>query len=142
MKELNFATGLEEFSINGKCSVFFNPTDPNFSERLFLTFDDLDKKQEKYRARIEKTADRAEIFRIGREMDTEMREKVNSVFGEDVCTPLLGGMNIYALADGMPAWANLLLMIMDEVDTTFAREQKATNPRIKKYTEKYKRYMK
>ena len=142
MKELNFATGLEEFSLNGKCSVVFNPTDPNFAERLFNTFDDLDGKQERYRARIDKTADKAEIFRIGREMDAEMRERVNAVFGTDICTPLIGSMNIYALADGMPAWANLLLTIMDEVDTTFAREQKATNPRIKKYTEKYKKYMK
>lgn len=142
MKELNFATGLEEFSLNGKCSVVFNPTDPNFAERLFNTFDDLDGKQEKYRDRINKTADKAEIFRIGREMDAEMRERVNAVFGTDICTPLIGSMNIYALADGMPAWANLLLTIMDEVDTTFAREQKATNPRIKKYTEKYKKYMK
>ncbi len=142
MKELNFATGLEEFSLNGKCSVVFNPTDPNFAERLFNTFDDLDEKQERYRARIDKTADKAEIFRIGREMDAEMRERVNAVFGTDICTPLIGSMNIYALADGMPAWANLLLTIMDEVDTTFAREQKATNPRIKKYTEKYKKYMK
>ena len=32
---------------------------------------------------------------------------------------------------------NLMLAIMDEVDTTFAREQKATNPRIQKYTKKY-----
>ena len=29
--------------------------------------------------------------------------------------------------------------IMDEIDTTFAREQKAQNPRISKYTKKYHR---
>ena len=48
-------------------------------------------------------------------------------------------MNVYALSDGLPVWANLMLTIMDEIDTTFAREQKATNPRISKYTKKYQR---
>lgn len=142
MKELNFATGMEEFALNGKCSVFFNPTDPGFAERLFNTFNDLDKQHESYKARIEKIADKAEIFELGRELDTEMREKINSIFDDDICTPVFGGMNVYALADGMPAWANLLLAIMDEVDTTFAREQKATNPRLQKYLGKYKKYMK
>ena len=30
-----------------------------------------------------------------------------------------------------------ILAVMEEIDTTFAREQKATNPRIAKYTAKY-----
>ena len=38
-----------------------------------------------------------------------------------------------------PVWCNLMLAVMDEIDTTFSREQKATNPRIAKYTEKYHR---
>ena len=33
--------------------------------------------------------------------------------------------------------AQTLRAVMDEIDTTFAREQKATNPRIAKYTKKY-----
>ena len=45
--------------------------------------------------------------------------------------------NVYAMADGLPVWCNLLFAIMDEIDTSFAREQKATNPRIQKYTAKY-----
>ena len=35
--------------------------------------------------------------------------------------------------------AGTLLSVMDEIDTTFAREQKAQNPRISKYTKKYHR---
>ena len=66
-----------------------------------------------------------------------MREVINGVFEDDVCTPIFGGMNVYSLADGLPVWCNFLLAVMDEVDTSFAREQKATNPRITKYTAKY-----
>lgn len=49
----------------------------------------------------------------------------------------VGKMNVYALSDGLPVWVNLMLAVMDEIDTAFAREQKQTNPRIAKYTAKY-----
>ena len=48
-------------------------------------------------------------------------------------------MNVYAMADGLPVWCNLMLAVMDEIDTSFAREQKRMNPRIAKYTAKYHR---
>ena len=126
-----------EFSLNGKCTVTFNPTDTAFVEKLFHTFEALDKKQADYRAEVERTARDAAVFELGRRMDAEMREMINAVFDADVCAPLFGGMNVYALADGLPAWSNLMLAIMDEIDTAFAREQKRTNPRISKYTAKY-----
>lgn len=137
MKELNFDTGLVTYSINGKCELAFNPTDSTFVEKLFNAFDTLDKKQEAYKAEVEKTANKREVFETARKMDEEMRDIINEVFGFDVCTLLFDTMNVYALADGLPVWSNLMLGIMDEVDTTFARESKLTNPRIQKYTKKY-----
>lgn len=137
MKELIFDTGLVTYSINGKCEFSFNPTDSTFSEKLFNAFDTLDKKQETYKAEIEKTAKKREVFDTIRKMDEEMRDIINEVFGFDICASLFGEMNVYAMADGFPAWANLLLSIMDEVDTAYAREQKMTSPRVQKYTKKY-----
>ena len=139
MTELQFSTGLVSYSLNGRCEVAFNPTDSTFVEKLFDTFSVLDKKQEDYRKEIEKTSDRMEIFEIARARDAEMREMIDGVFGAPVCQTLFGGMNVYALADGLPVWANLLLAVMDEIDTGFAREQKLTNPRIAKYTAKYQK---
>ena len=55
MRELNFDTGLVNYSINGKCEVAFNPTDSAFVEKLFNAFDVLDKKQESYKEEVEKT---------------------------------------------------------------------------------------
>ena len=108
------------------------------SERRILQREEtLDKKQDAYKAEVEKTANKREVFETARKMDEEMRDIINDVFGFDICTALFGEMNVYALADGLPVWANLMLSIMDEVDTTFARESKATNPRISKYTKKY-----
>ena len=123
--------------MNGKCDISFNPTDSAFVERLFNAFDTLDKKQEAYKTEISKVGDNREIFDIARRRDEEMREMIDGVFERPVCRDLFGGMNVYAMADGLPVWCNFLLTVMDEVDTTFAREQKLTNPRIQKYTAKY-----
>lgn len=137
MKELNFDSGLVTYSLNGKCEVSFNPTDSSFVERLYSAFEELDKKQEGYKAQIEKMADKREIFDFTRERDAEMRGVIDGVFDAPVCDAVFGSMNVYALSGGLPVWCNLMLAVMDEIDTTFAREQKATNPRVEKYTKKY-----
>lgn len=137
MPELKFDTGLVTYTLNGECKVSFNPTDSAFVERLFNAFDGLDKKQEAHKAEIEKIADKREIFAIARKHDAEMRAMIDETLGEPVCDVLFGDMNVYALANGLPVWANLMLAIMEEIDTSFAREQKLTNPRIKRYTDKW-----
>ena len=139
VKSLNFESGLVTYNINGKCQVSFNPTDSNFVERLYLAFEDLDKKQESYKTQAEKLADKREIFDFARERDVEMRQVIDGLFDAPVSDSLFGGMSVYAVAGGLPVWCNLMLAVMDEIDTTFSREQKATNPRIAKYTEKYHR---
>ena len=63
MKELNFETGLVSYNLNGRCEVSFNPTDSAFVERLFHTFDELDRKQEAYRAEVAQTADKRRSLR-------------------------------------------------------------------------------
>lgn len=137
MKELNFDSGLVTYSLNGKIEVSFNPTDSNFVERLYAAFEELNKKQEGYKAQVEKLADKREIFDFARERDAEMRGIIDGVFGAPVSDSIFGDMNVYAVAGGLPVWCNLMLAVMDEIDTTVSREQKATNPRIVKYTKKY-----
>lgn len=137
MQELNFDTGLVTFSINGKAEATFNPTDSAFVERLFQTFDKLDGKQETYKTRVEAAKGNREIFDVAREMDAEMRELLDGALGAPVCDRVFGGMNVYALAEGLPVWCNLMFAVMDQIDTTFAQEQKKTNPRIQKYTSRY-----
>lgn len=138
-KVLQFDTGLVTYHLNEQCDVAFNPTDSVFVEKLYAAFNDLDKKQEAYQEQVSRMSDRAKIFDLMRERDKEMRELIDSVFDAPVCAMLFGGMNVYAMASGLPVWANLMLAIMDEVDTAFAREQKATNPRVQKYMAKYRK---
>lgn len=126
------------FTVNGRRDISFNPTDSAFVERLFSAFDRLDKKQEAYREEIETLSDKKAVFEVARCRDAEMRALIDEVFCDTICADIFGDMNVYALADGLPVWCNFLLAVMDEVDTAFAREQKMTNPRIRKYTAKYR----
>ena len=139
MLNLNIATGLQEYNINGKCTLVFNPTDPRFIQKLFDTFNTLDEKTEAYRQSVKDEKDSAKVFKLAMEMDKEMRELVDGALGCEVCDAVFGNVSVYAIADGLPLWANLLLAIIDEIDDAFAREKKAQNPRIEKYTKKFKK---
>lgn len=134
---IQFDTGVKEYTLNDAVSVKMNPTDLSFVERIFATFDAMDAKQEAYNAAIQEEKDAAGVFRIARAMDEEMRAMIDGAFGTAVCEPLFGSVSVYALSDGLPLWANLMLALIDEMDVAFAREKKAANPRIKKYMAKY-----
>lgn len=139
MADLRIETGVVSFNINDKVTIEFNPTDAEFVEKIFDVFNSMDERQERYQTLVQKTANKKEVFEIARRESNEMREVIDTIFEQSVCEPLFGKMNILALADGLPVWANLMLAIFDQIDTTFAREQKATNQRIKKYTERWKK---
>jgi len=139
METFSFESGVKEFEVNGSTVLKFNPTDSEFISRLFDAFDTLDKKQDSYKSEVERTANKREIFDTAKKMDAEMREIIDAAFGDPVCDSLFGKMNVYALGNGLPVWCNFMLAVMDQIDTTFAREQKLTNPRIAKYTAKYKK---
>ena len=139
MADIKIATGVEKININDKVTLEFNPTDAEIVEKIFDVFNGLEDRQRKYQAEVEKNANKKEIFEIARRESNEMRDTIDSLFGVPLCAPLFGSMNVLALADGLPVWSNLMLGIIDQIDTTFVREQKATNPRIKKYMERWKK---
>lgn len=136
--DIRIDDGLKDYTLNGAVTVRFNPTDSAFVKKLYSTFTALDEKQDAYKAEVQAAKNTAAIFDIAEKRDAEMREMIDGIFGMPVCEPLFGSMNVYAMAEGLPVWANLLLAIMDEVDTTFAAEQAKTTPRLDKYTAKYK----
>lgn len=137
MESLLIETGVVTYNLNDQCTVSFNPTDTFFAERLFEGFSTLDRKQQEYRNADTERTENVDVFKLARERDGEMREIINHVFEQDVCTPVFGSMNVYALADGLPLWANLMLAVIDKMDEALTKERKAMNPRVEKYTRKY-----
>ena len=135
MKELNFDLGLNEYDLGGKVTVKFNPTDVSFLEKLSDSFATLDKIQEEVKR--EEISDEKDVYNLAKNLDEKMRDIINALFGQDVCTPLFGEMNLFSSAGGLPVWANLMLAIADEVQVSMQGELKQREARIRKYTEKY-----
>ena len=137
MPELNISTGLVTYKLNDACEITINPTDSLFIEKLYDLFDKLDAKQDNYRERISKAGANKAVFNIAREADTELRGMLNETFGFDICGAVFGEVSIYALADGVPLWANLILALLDAVDEKVSDELKKSSNRMNKYTSKY-----
>jgi len=135
MKELNFDLGLNEYNLGGKVTVKFNPTDVSFLEKLSDSFATLDRIQEEVKR--EEITEEKDVYNLAKNLDRKMRDIIDALFGEDVCTPLFGEMNLFSSAGGLPVWANLMLAIADEVQTSMQGELKERENKIRKYTEKY-----
>ena len=138
MIQLQFSDGLEEYSLNGRVTVRFNPTDASFLERLVELFSRLDALQEEVSALQESTPEE-EVFPLAKSLDARMRELLDGFFGTPVCEALFGSMNLFASAGGLPVWANLLLALTEEVESAMQGELSAREARIAKYTAKYKK---
>ena len=137
-EELTLDDGLLCLAVNGKAEIIFNPTDFCFIERVFKIFDALDTKQGDMEQRI-KAAQPREIFEIANQADTEMREMLDGLLGAGICAELFGDVNVYAYAEGLPLWCNLLFAVMDRCESELVSQQKQTNPRLAKYTAKYQK---
>ena len=138
MKDIRIPDGLEEYRLNDAVSVRFNPTDLSFLERLTAAFEALDAVQEEVHLSREKITDEREVFPLARELDGRMRGILNGLFDTEICTPLFGGMNLFASSGGLPLWANLMLALWDEVQDSMSAELAAREKRIAKYVSKYK----
>ena len=138
MKQLNFSDGLEEYRLNDRVTVRFNPTDAGFLERLTGLYAKLDALQEEVSALQENTPDE-EVFPLARDLDARMRKLLDEFFGTPVCDGLFGTMNLFASANGLPVWANLLLALTEEVEGAMQGELSTREKRIAKYTEKYRK---
>ena len=137
MKSLSFPAGIEEYQLNDRVSVRFNPTDMNFLEKLAAAFEKLDALQEEVRASRETITDEREVFPLARDLDAKMRAILNELFDAEICEPLFGSMNLFASSGGLPVWANLMLAISEEVQNSMSSELAAREKRIAKYVAKY-----
>lgn len=136
---LNISTGLQECNINEKCKVYFNPTDPVFIEKVYNAFCALDELDEKYREQKKDIEDGIAVFKMAREADAGMRAIIDGLFNENVCQPVFGEISIYAMSDGLPLWANVMLALTEAIGDTFSEEAQKANPRLEKYIKKYQK---
>lgn len=138
MAEIRFDTGIQSFQINDGVSVEFCPTDSDFAKKLWSLFEDLESMQHEYAKWSEHETDAKKIFDLAHQFDKEIRDKIDAIFGKPICADVFK-TNVLALGDGLPVWANLMLSILDQMDTNFDIEKTKTNARVKRYTERWAR---
>lgn len=142
---LSFDTGIKEYDINGVATVRFNPTDANFTDRLYKSFNDLKDRQDEFEQRVADIGDDGEeMFRYAHERDVEMREIIDTVFDcPGLADKLFENMNCYALADdGTPVWIGLFMSVVNVVDIAMRKSRKANDPRLREYDEKHAELLK
>lgn len=122
-------------------TVDFNPADQGFAESLYGLVSKLGKIHEAKKKEYEAEHDPAARFDINRAEDTEMREAVDSMFGEGFCKDVFK-TRLFALSDGVTVVENFLFALLDEMDEAVTENLAKRDARIKKYTEKYSKYKK
>ena len=99
--ELNIDTGVEEFRVNGRGVLRFNPADPNLYHRFFAAGAELDG-YEQQRA--------AAGLALLNEYDGKIKKLLTGIFGaENDFDAILGGVNLAGVgANGKRVVQNLL----------------------------------
>lgn len=140
MLSLKIDDGLQEFDVNGKCKVYFNPADYVFVEKTYNTFNALEKLNGETGEKLQNVTDNAEFFETVRSCDAEMRRQIDELFNkEGFCDCVFGSVGMISFGDGLPIWANLILAIIEQFDDGFTSAKAFDNPRLQKYLKKYEK---
>lgn len=140
MEELNFETGLVEFSVNGGRSIRFNPSDVGFIENLYELIAKIDAISADMAKKKDKADDPAKLFDIVRGGDKRMRDAVDSLFGDGFCADVFHGVRLTAMAGGLTVLENFVFAIIDRMDDAVKENMAQRNDKIAKYTAKYQKY--
>ena len=133
--EIKVNTGLVEYDLGGKVTVSFNPTDAVFGKKLYEAVGALaDLQDEKM-----PEGDAKELLIWMMDKDEKGREIIDNLFDKEVCKPLYDTISVFAFADGLPLWANLLLAMLDQMNDSTSKQREEAKKRISKYTAKYRK---
>lgn len=139
MEELNFALGVETFTVNGGRTISFNPGDEGFLEVLYGLIGKLDDLTGERRKKTEKAGENwAKRFEHAKSCDERMRAAVDDVFGAGFSDDVFGSVRLTAAADGLSVVENLIWAVVDRMDESVKANLARRSERVRYYTDKYK----
>lgn len=119
-------------------SVKINPSDAGFMETLYGLAETLDSIEQKCMDACKDEEDYKKVFALKRSADKEMREVVDSVFGDGFCTAAFNGLRMDGvLNDGTLVYENLMFKVVDAMDEDIRNRVAKRNATVEKYTSKY-----
>lgn len=120
-------------------NIKINPSDAGFMETLYGLAATLDGIEQKCMDAIKNEEDFAKVFDLKRSADKEMREVVDSVFGDGFCAEAYNGMRMDGvLVDGTLVYEDLVFKVVDAMDADIRNRVAKRNATVEKYTSKYK----
>ena len=131
--EIKVNTGLVDYDLGGKVTVSLNPTDLSFGDRLYDAIDKMSALQDE----PVPEGETKEVLVAMIDKDRRAREIIDGLFEKEVCRPLYGTISLFAIADGLPLWANLLMAILEQMQIGAEKRRAEVEKKIKKYTDKY-----
>lgn len=134
MKNISFDEGFKEFSINGDENrvIRFNPKDLGILTRMESTlsdFNELDKKL--------KESNEDNLIDTFKDVELSIKEKMNFIFNSDVHDTIFNGQSPLALVKGEFLFMRVINAIIPIIEKEIEAEQKASEKKMAKYTEKY-----
>lgn len=138
MKNINTGAKVEEYNIDGKIVLRFNPADATFVKNFNAAFKALAEAQSEL-AEAAKNADDEAFFEASAATNTKLRGILNDLFGDDICTPIWGTADLTALSDGLPLWFNFMMALIDEIDADMKNVKDVRSARLDAYLAKYQK---
>ena len=119
--------------------VIFNPADQEFAETLYTLVHRIGKIHEEKNARREAETNYLKRFLINQDEDLELREAVDTVFGDGFSKDVFP-VRLFALSEnGLTVAENFLFSLLDRMDGAITASIANRDAKIRKYTDKYKR---
>ena len=136
MNQLTINNGVKAYTVNGiENALYFNPLDADFAKRILDTIPKCQKIMEN--KRVSKDDEAEILFQKLREADKEIRAAIDEAFSQPACEKIFAETRVTALADGLPLWMNLILAIVDEIDSNISSVDKQSSKKLQYYTSKY-----
>lgn len=139
MQNINFDTGIKEYSINGDESkiIRFSTTDYGIIDRIKTAMQAISALEKKYKTAEQTDATDDAVNDMLVSVDKAIRDQINYIFDSDVCTMAFGNTNCLSdTKSGDPLFANFLNAIVPLIKKDMSSAVQNQGKLINKYTSK------
>jgi uncharacterized protein with ATP-grasp and redox domains len=142
MQNLNFDDGYKEFSINGDETrvIRFNPADFGILERIKEAYEEIEKATN-IKEDIELNADGSVMDKLSAassvvsSIDNTIKAQIDHIFNSNVSEVAFGNQSAMGMVKGVPLYERFLNAIIPVIKQEVEKEMRASQKRIKKYTD-------
>lgn len=133
MESLIIDEGLKSFAINNDENrvIKFNPSDMSILHRVEETLTNVEKEMKKY-------ADKEFDGKTEKKMSEFICSQIDYIFNSKVSSIVFNGTSPLSTVKGVPYYVRFIEAVKPIIEQEILNERKASEEKIKKYTEKYK----